>query len=230
MGAMRATRATAGALALGASCAALLGGCGAATKTVTVASSPPAQQETGTAPTATSSTTTHTSGTPTSSTPTVTTPATGGGTVAPGPARKAPEPAFAEHQSAASGAAAGAAAAVVRAHGYTPNDTGEYHPHQTLQVLVGTRAGSGDGYAQQAFFFLDGHYIGTDTSEPSATVKVVSQSDTQVTLAYPLYRSGDPLASPSGGQATISFQLNNGRLTPLGQIPPASSPNGLSRH
>jgi hypothetical protein len=232
IGAMRATRATAGTLALGASCAALLGGCGGATKTVTVASSPPAQQETSTNPATSSTTTTHPSTTPTSSTPTVTTPATGGGTVAPGPARKAPEPAFAEHEheSAGSGEAASAAAGVVRAHGYTPNNTAEYHSDQTLRVLVGTRTGSGDGYGQQAFFFLDGHYIGTDTSEPSATVKVLSQSDTQVTLAYPLYRSGDPLSSPSGGQATVTFQLNNGRLTPLGQIPPTRSASGLSRY
>jgi hypothetical protein len=118
----------------------------------------------------------------------------------------------------------------VRAHGYTPNNTAEYHPNQTLRVLIGTRTGSGDGYGQQAFFFVDGRYIGTDAKEPSATVKVVSQSDTQVTLAYPLYRSGDPLSSPSGGQATVTFQLNNGRLTPLDQIPPASSTNGLSRY
>ena len=65
----------------------------------------------------------------------------------------------------------GAAVAVVRAHGYTPDDTSEYHPGQTLRVLVGTRTGSGDGYGQQAFFFVDGRYIGTDTKEPSATAE-----------------------------------------------------------
>ena len=48
-------------------------------------------------------------------------------------------------------------------------------------------------------------------------------------LAYPLYRHGDPLASPSGGQATVRFQLNNGQLVPLGKIPPVSSESGLSR-
>jgi len=36
----------------------------------------------------------------------------------------------------------------------------------------------------------------------------------QVTLAYAL--SG-------GGQASVRFQLNNGKLVPLDQIPPASS-------
>jgi hypothetical protein len=228
MDAMPAIRSAAGPLVL---CALLLGGCGGATKTVSVASSPPAQQESSTANTTASTPTTHTSTTPASTTPAATTPAqtSPGATAAPGGARTAPEPAFAEHE-AGGGEGASAAAAVVRAHGYTPNNTAEYHPNQTLRVLIGTRTGSGDGYGQQAFFFVDGRYIGTDAKEPSATVKVVSQSDTQVTLAYPLYRSGDPLSSPSGGQATVTFQLNNGRLTPLDQIPPASSTNGLSRY
>lgn len=226
--AMSAIRATTSSLALAACCAAALAGCGGATKTVTVASSPPAREST-TTPGSTD--TTKTSGT----TQTTTTPpqsSTGGGTAAPGSPRKAPEPAFTEHEreGESSSDAAGAAAAVVRAHGYTPNDSGEYHADQTLRVLVGTRSGSGDGYGQQAFFFVDGRYIGTDTKEPSATVKVVSQSDTQVTLAYPLYRKGDPLSSPSGGQATVVFQLDNGQLTPLGPIPPTNSSNGLSRN
>jgi hypothetical protein len=88
---------------------------------------------------------------------------------------------------------------------------------------------SSDGHGQQAFFFVNNGYIGTDAKEPSATVKVVSQSDTEVTLAYPLYRSSDPLCCPGGGQTTVTFQLNNGKLTPLGPIPPASSTTGLSR-
>jgi hypothetical protein len=117
----------------------------------------------------------------------------------------------------------------VKAHGFTANGTSDYHPDQTLRVLTATRTGSGDGYAQQAFFFVDNRYIGTDTSQPSAGVKVVAQGDTEVTLAYPLYRPHDPLCCPGGGQATVRFQLNNGRLVPLGTIPPASSTTGLSR-
>ena len=118
---------------------------------------------------------------------------------------------------------------MLKARGYTPAETSQYHPSQTLRVLVGTRAGSSDGYDQQAFFFVGGRYIGTDTKEPSASVKVLSQSDTEVTLGYPLYRSGDPLASPSGGQATVHFQLNNGKLVALNPIPPASSTAGAAR-
>ncbi|HXC24020.1 MAG TPA: LppP/LprE family lipoprotein [Solirubrobacteraceae bacterium] len=116
--------------------------------------------------------------------------------------------------------------AVVKAHGYTAGETSTYRPEQTLRVLVGTRTGSSDGYGQQAFFFVDGRYIGTDASEPSASVKVVGQSDTEVTLAYSLYKPGDPLGKPSGGERTVRFQLNNGHLVAVDPIPAASARNG----
>ena len=211
-------------LALGLSGGVLLGGCGSQTKTVSATSSPAVAQATGTTTQSTTATSTTTQ--PASSTPAQTT--TSGGTSAPGTTRTAPEPAFTQQEAHAEGVSG--AATVVRAKGYTPNDTSEYHASQTLRVLVGTRTGSGDGYGQQAFFFVGGRYIGTDAKEPSATVKVLSQSDTEVTLAYPLYRKNDPLSSPSGGQATVQFQLNNGKLTPVGHIPPASSSSGLSRY
>ena len=114
--------------------------------------------------------------------------------------RSAPEPAFTQGEAKAEGTSG--AAAVVRAHGYTPNDTSQYHSDQTLRVLVGTRTGSADGYAQQAFFFVSGRYMGTDTKLPSATIKVIGQADTEVTLGYALYRKGDALVTPSGGEAT----------------------------
>jgi hypothetical protein len=200
------------------STAALLAGCGSQTKTVSAAGAPAVAQ---TASTSTMPTTTKPATTPART-------STSAGTPAPTATRTAPEPAFTQQESHAEGATG--AAAIVRAHGYTPNDASEYHSGQTLRVLVGTRTGSGDGYGQQAFFFIGARYIGTDAKEPSASVKVVSQGDTEVTLAYPLYRRGDPLSSPSGGQATVRFQLNNGKLAPLQSIPPASSASGLSRN
>jgi hypothetical protein len=192
----------------------LLLGCGSGTKTVTVSSAPPATQGT-TAPTATTPTSTAKTQTSGASTPTGTT-------------RSAPEPAFTQGQAHAEGTSA--AAALVRAKGYTPNDPSQYHANQALRVLVGTRTGSGDGYAQQAFFFVNGRYIGTDAKDPSATLRVVSQGDTEVTLGYPLYRRNDPLCCPGGGQRTVRFQLNNGRLTALDPIPPVERSSGLSRH
>ena len=208
-------------LVLAVATAAVLGGCGSNTKTVSVAGAPPATAATG-AGSQTQSTKSSTTTTSTSTTPTQTT--TAGGTPTP-TTRTAPEPAFTEQTASSSSGAEGVAAAtaVVAAHGYSAANTSSYHSNQTLRVLVGTRTGSSDGYGQQAFFFVDGRYIGTDTKEASATVSVASQSETEVTLAYPVYRRGDPLSSPSGGQAKVTFQLNNGKLVPLGSIPPESS-------
>jgi hypothetical protein len=193
----------------------LLAGCGSATKTVTASSVPPVAQ--------TGATTTPAVKTPTTKTqPTVAESTTSGTT------HSAPEPAFTQEKAPSEGAAA--AAAIVRSKGFTPNDTSQYHSNQALRVLVARRTASGDGYAQQAFFFVNGRYIGTDTREPSATLRVVAQGDTEVTLAYPLYRRNDPLCCPGGGRATVRFQLNNGRLAPLDPIPPVERSSGLSRH
>ncbi len=203
--------ATAGALALS--------GCGSGgTKTVSVSSATSATLGT------TTQSTTATSTTPSSPKTTGTGATATGGAEA---TRTTTAPAFTREPTSAEGLSG--ALAVVKAHGFTANNTSDYHTAQTLRVLVGTRTGSGDGYAQQAFFFVGGRYIGTDTSRPSASVKVVGQGDTEVTLAYPLYRPHDPLCCPGGGQASVRFQLNNGRLVALGSIPPASSQTGLSR-
>lgn len=213
------------ALTLCASTAVALGGCGSSqTKTVSVASTPEATHSTSasTAPASTQATTTTT----TNEAPAPA--STAGGTAAPPSTHTAPEPAFTEAESHAGGLSE--AEAVLQARGYTANETSQYHPGQTLRVLVGTKTGSGDGSGQQAFFFVDNRYIGTDTKEPSATIRVISQSDTEVTLAYSLYRPGDPLSTPSGGQATVHFALNDGKLAALGPIPPANSPSGLSRY
>jgi len=199
--------------------AALLCGCGSQTKTVTVAGAPTTGTTASTpATTATSSSTPA----PTTSTPST---STGSSTT-----RTAPEPSFTEGEREAKSGTLAAAVATVRAHGFTPDDTAEYHAGQTLRVLVGTRTGSGDGYGQQAFFFLDGRYLGTDTKEPSAKLAVVSQSDTEVAISYPLYRSSDPLCCPGGGQRVVHFALDDGKLTALDAIPPANSSSGLSRN
>ncbi len=201
----------------------ILGGCGSGgTKTVSISSATGAhtttQQKT---------TTGTTSSSPTTTTPTSTTTSTNqtGGAEA---TRTTTAPAFTKESTSAEGV--GTAVAVIKAHGYTPSETSTYNPSNTLHVLVGTRSGSSDGYGQQAFFFVGGRYIGTDTKEPSASVKVVGQSDTEVTLVYQLYKPGDPLSHPSGGEATVRFQLNNGRLVALNPIPPATSSTAAARN
>ncbi|HUH81354.1 MAG TPA: LppP/LprE family lipoprotein [Solirubrobacteraceae bacterium] len=211
------------ALALAALVPPALASCGGSTKTVT------AEPQAGAETLAGTSSSTNTTATAPSST------GAGGGSGGGSPAqgttpsrtRTATEPQFDQSQS--SSQEAEQAAAVVRTRGYTADDLSEYHPQQTLRALVGTRSGSADGYGQQVFFFVDGRFIGTDTKEPSASLKVVSQGDTEAVVAYRLYRPGDPLSSPSGGQAVVHFQLNNGRLVALGTIPPVHSGTGASR-
>jgi hypothetical protein len=209
---------------------ALVGGCGSGTKTVSVAGPPTVAQTTGGDARTTSTDSSGPSSAATTPSSSTTGQPTNGGTTGPAPesggTHTAPEPAFAHQETGTEGL--GAATAVVREHGFTPADTSEYRPNQTLRVLIGSRAGSGDGYGQQAFFFVNGHYIGTDSSQPSGAVRVVEQSDTEIALAYGLYRTSDPRCCP-GGQATVRFQLNNGQLSPLDPIPPASSATGPSR-
>src|SRR5690348_4859715 len=92
----------------------LLAGCGGGTKTVSEAGEPATGTSQATSPAAT--TTAPTTRSTATTAPAATSPST---------TRSAPEPAFTEHERKSEGAAA--AAAVVRAHGYTPNDTAEYH-------------------------------------------------------------------------------------------------------
>jgi len=208
------------------------GGCGSDTQTVSVGGSPTASSAASVPTGATATPTT------TGAATTPATPRTGGGgggsgasegTPATTSTRTAAAPAFAEKDRGASAEGLPAALAVVRSHGYTAGATSDYHPSQTLRVLLGTAARSGEGHGEQAFFFVDGHYLGTDASRPSAQMSVVSQSDTEVTLAYGLYRPHDPPCCPGGGQARVRFQLNNGRLVALDPIPPAGSSAGTSR-
>ncbi|HEV3047459.1 MAG TPA: LppP/LprE family lipoprotein [Solirubrobacteraceae bacterium] len=203
------------ALALGVGSGAALGGCGSgSTKTVSVSGAPSTAAGTSTGA-STPSATTQTATTATSATTaTATTPASeAGGTAAPGGGtRSAPEPAFTHTESRPE--ALTQALAVLQARGYSARETSQYHANQTLRVLIGSR-----GSAQQAFFFLGERYLGTDAKEPSASVQVLSQGDTEVTLGYSLYRD----AVATGQQATVRFQLDDGKLAALEPLPPVSS-------
>jgi hypothetical protein len=215
-------------IALLAASTVLFGGCGADTQTVSVGDSSTTSSA-ASAPTGATATPTTTGAATTPATPRTGGGGASGGTPATTSTRTATAPAFAEKDRGASAEGLPAALAVVRAHGYTTGATSDYHPNQTLRVLLGTAARSGEGHGEQAFFFVDGHYLGTDASRPSAQMSVVSQSDTEVTLAYGLYRPHDPPCCPGGGEARVRFQLNNGRLVALDPIPPDGSRAGTSR-
>lgn len=209
------------AFALAAGALGILAGCGGQTKTVSVSGPPPvargasaaagAQDRQG----ASSEPTTGASG------------PSGPPAGAQPSSRTATEPAFTHAEAQAEGL--GQALAVLHERGYSPVESSQYHAAQTLRVLVGAKPGSGAGFDQQAFFFLGGRFIGTDTKEASATIEVLEQGQTEVTLGYALYRTADGSTSPTGTHATVRFQLNDGKLTALDPIPPARSSSALSR-
>lgn len=149
-------------------------------------------------------------------------------TPTPTPSPVAPAPRAAVGVPASESAAAGALA-TVRGLGYAPADAGDYHPNQTLRVLLGTRAGEARTPGARAFFFLRDRYLGTDSSLPSARLQVGAQDDTSITLTYALYRPGEAACCATGGVRDVRFALDNGRLEPMSPIPTAASGATLSR-
>jgi len=121
------------------------------------------------------------------------------------------------------------AEAVLAKQGYQDADPGTYDQHQSLAVLIGIRTGSADATAQRAFFFADGRFIGTDTSDDSAGVRVGYQRPPVIDLQYALYRPKDPQCCATGGKATVRYQWNGTKLEPLDPIPPSSFKAALSR-
>jgi hypothetical protein len=121
------------------------------------------------------------------------------------------------------------AVAKVNSLGFNVDDPNDYESSHTLRVLIGTRKDSGDGYAKQAFFFVGGRYIGTDTSDISRGIRVEDQQDTTITLGYALYRRNDPLCCPSGGDGRVRYHWDGSHLVPLDPIPSSSSSASVSR-
>jgi hypothetical protein len=162
--------------------AASLAGCGSATKTVSVSSAP---SETNTTSSATSSASKTTSTTATSSA--TTTEAQQTTTAQATTSRTSSAPAFVEREEEAKKGPLAAAVATVEHAGFVPDDTKQYREGQTLRVLLATKSGAqgqaSPGYTEQAFFFVDGRYIGTDASQPSAAIRLVSQGETEVVLS-----------------------------------------------
>jgi hypothetical protein len=123
---------------------------------------------------------------------------------------------------------AGCAVRIVASHGFTAGGA-TFDPSRSLNVLFGVRSGSADGTAQQAFFFWHGRYIGTDTSDVSAGIRLQSQTDDTATLVYRLYNPQDPQCCSTAGEATVRYRFDGSRLVPLDPIPPSPSNERSSR-
>ena len=162
-----------------------------------------------TSTTATSTTTPTASTTPTTATTTTTT-------------RTETAPAFVGTNPTSPGAVShdlAAALAVLAKAGYAPVRPSTYRAGDTLRVVIGARTGSSVP-AERAFFFDQTIYLGTDARSPSAQISLLSQSDTEVTLGYALYRTG---ASTPSTLRRVHFALDMGQLSAIDPLPSAAA-------
>lgn len=97
-----------------------------------------------------------------------------------------------------------------------------WNPDHHLNAIVGILKTSGDGKYQHAFFFVDGRYIGTDTTKPSAEIGVKNTADDLVTATYGIFKPTDALAAPSSHRS-VRFEWNGSKLVPLDPIPPVAT-------
>ncbi len=101
---------------------------------------------------------------------------------------------------------------------FNPNDP--IYQTNPLIVLIGTCTGSADGYCQRAFFFYNGKFVGTDSSDTSIGIGFKWSTENTIALNYILYNKDDSLSSPTGGAATVRFEYDGNTLKVLDKLPP----------
>lgn len=94
-------------------------------------------------------------------------------------------------------------------------DKSDWNPDDTLQVLIG-RSTSGD---LLAFFFVDGTYLGNDSTDLSSRLKVKRTDDTAVVLQYGIYTDDDRPGKPTGTPISVTFQYSAGVVEPVNALP-----------
>jgi LppP/LprE lipoprotein len=113
-----------------------------------------------------------------------------------------------------------AAVADVEAQGYSPVSLASDRADRELRVLIGAPAGAPEG-GRRAFFFLNRSYLGTDTVENSARVRVLERGGRRwATLQYRLYDATDEACCPSGDRFTVRFEFDGSGIQPLDPMPP----------
>lgn len=93
-----------------------------------------------------------------------------------------------------------------------------WDPAAPLNVIVAGYTGGASGPIK-AFFFGDGKYLGTDTTEGSNGARATRVSGSEIVIQYPIYSAGDPLCCPSGSD-DVRFSWTGGQLEVLDPIPP----------
>jgi LppP/LprE lipoprotein len=125
----------------------------------------------------------------------------------------------------ATATAVSSAVQLVRARGFTPDDTNDFTgaPVAGFHVIIGTATGSADGYAKRAFFFVDGRFVATDPEGPSAGIQLAWRNDKVIALAYATYKAGEPMCCPTGGAMIVRYEWTGKRLKALDPIPPGTA-------
>jgi hypothetical protein len=103
------------------------------------------------------------------------------------------------------------AAKTVADRGFDVTRLRDFDARKTLQVLIG-KSNSGN---ELAFFFVDGEYIGNDSTESSKSLTVRRGGDSTTAILRYAVSDGDPV--------DVSFRWDGTRLTPDPEIPPTSS-------
>jgi hypothetical protein len=107
-----------------------------------------------------------------------------------------------------------AAKAIVESRGFEVVRLRDFDPSDTLRVLIGRTSSGGE----MAFFFAGGDYLGNDSTDVSARLRVKRTTDLTTTLTY-------TVADPDTGDAThedVRFTWDGAHVTPETQVPDAS--------
>ena len=115
-------------------------------------------------------------------------------------------------------------ASILGDYNYHPDPDESWDSSAPLNAIAGQNAGAADGDTR-VFFFFDGTYIGSDTPDGSAGMKVTRLSGTEFLLIYPIYMSSDPRCCPTGGTASVRFSWTGIKLVSLDPIPTESQRN-----
>jgi len=110
------------------------------------------------------------------------------------------------------------AADLVRSRGFTVTRLSDYDPRDTLRVLIGKTTSGG----RLAFFFVQGDYIGNDSTDVSARLRVKHTADLMTTLTYTVAQPSTTGATPTTSKLDVDFTWDGTRLSPDQALPPAS--------
>lgn len=94
--------------------------------------------------------------------------------------------------------------------------TASWQPGATLQVLHATPSQSAGYGGDYYFFFVNGREVGTHSFAQAMTSTLTSGTGFQVT--FEVYKPGDPVCCPSGGQSTVQFTWSGTSLTTSGSL------------